>query len=275
MTVSPLIIPESSALIGDDPVFYCQIDDFLPPADYLQLRDSFPDAGWFSDVIEGNKKRINSRRSPEVFDKFCTDNPAWQQLFEQMRSKAFIDSLYALLQKPLRLIRGPIGGRTWYFDEDAGAGGSPADWFKRRAVLSFEFSRLENGASVPPHTDTPEKLASLILYFADPRWRPEWGGDTRLYRPKHKVLLRNWHNRRVPFDQLDTVMNNEFVGNRLFIFTKSADSYHGVPEIHCPPDIARNSVNINVVLRAPTRFRRLHKMRSRLGRRIEQRRHPC
>jgi hypothetical protein len=191
-----------------------------------------------------------------------------------MRSKAFVDSLYALLKKPLHLIRGPIGGRTWRVDDTDSADPSLADWFKRPAIISFEFSRLENGASVPPHTDAPEKLATLILYFADPRWRREWGGGTRFYRPKHKALLRNWHNLRVPFDQLDTVMDNEFVGNRLFIFAKSADSYHGLPEIHCPPDIARNSVNVNVVLRTPTRLRRLHKMRSRLGCRIEQRRHP-
>lgn len=268
---SPLIIPASPTVVGDDPVFYCQVDDFLPEADYRQLRDSFPDEKWFDDLIEGNKKRINSRRSTEIFDEFCRSHPAWQRLFEQMRADSFVESVYQLLKKPLRQIRGPIGGRRWHLD---GSSQGAMSWLRRNAVLNFEFSRLENGSSVPPHTDAPEKLATLILYFADPDWKPEWGGGTLLYRPKDPALLKNWHNRRIPFEEVDDVVNNAFVGNRLFVFTKSADSWHGLPEIHCPPDKARNSVNINLLLKPTNRFKRLQKVRTRVGRRIEQRKHP-
>jgi len=96
---TPLVLPSSPTVIGDDPVFYCQVDDFLPADEYRQLRDSFPDDSWFDDLIEGNKKRINSRRSTEVFEKFCHQNPAWQRLFEQMRAEPFVDSVYQLLKK--------------------------------------------------------------------------------------------------------------------------------------------------------------------------------
>ena len=266
-----LILPPSPTVIGNDPVFYCQVDNFLPDADYRQLRDSFPDDSWFDDLIEGNKKRINSRRSSEIFDRFCATHPQWQQLFEQMRARPFVDSVYALLKQPLREIRGRVGGRRWNVD---GSASGPLDWLRRNAVLNFEFSRLENGSNVPPHTDAPEKLATLILYFADPAWQPEWGGGTFLYRPKHPALLKNWHNRRIPFEEVEEVVDNQFVGNRLFVFTKSADSWHGLPEIHCPPDIVRNSVNINILLKPGNRFKRFGKMRGRVGRSLEQRRHP-
>jgi len=87
----PLIIPASPTLVGDDPVFHCQIDDFLPDADYRLLRDSFPDNSWFDDLIEGNKKRINSRRSPEIFERFCATHPEWQRLFDGMRAAPFVN----------------------------------------------------------------------------------------------------------------------------------------------------------------------------------------
>jgi len=277
----PLTIPTEGATIGNDPVFYCQVDNFLPADQYKKLCDSFPGEEWFEDIIEGNKKRINSRRSRAIFEKFCATHPEWQQLFDQLNAKPFVESLYQLLKEPLRTIRGPIGGRAWRLDSgadnDAEQGPdalSAADRLKRRAVMNFEFSRLETGSNVPPHTDAPEKLATLILYFATPEWREEWGGGTLFYVPKDKALMRNWHNRRVPFDEATPVLNNEFVPNRLFIFTKSEDSLHGLPDISCPPDIARNSVNINLLIPAPTRFKRFHKMKSRVGRRLEQRKHP-
>lgn len=269
-----LSLPTTGAAIGDEPVFHYQLDNFLPTAQYQQLCQSFPGREWFEETIEGNKKRINSRRSPEVFDKFCQTHPEWQQLFSQLNGPVFVESLYQLLKKPLAAIRGPIGGRPWRLEGSAQATDGPTDRLKRRAVMNFEFSRLENGSNVPPHTDAPEKLATLILYFAPPEWRREWGGGTLFYRPKDPAFLRNWHNRRLPFDQVTPVLDNEFVPNRLFIFTKSADSFHGLPDINCPPDMARNSVNINLLIPAATRFKRLHKTRSRWGRNLEQRGHP-
>ena len=268
----PLTLPDTPTLVGNDPVFHCQIDDFLPTADYQRLLASFPDKRWFTSVIEGDKKMISTREEPELVAKLCQEHPEWQNLFDQLRGEAFLESLYALLKAPLQRIRGPLGARRWTFDRRSIR--RPRDWFKRQAIIGFQFSRLEAGSFVPPHTDAPEKLATVLLYFTPPNWQPAWGGETLLYTPSDPDLRRNWHNRRVPFDKAIPAFSNGYVGNRLFIFTKCAESLHGVPPIECPPDTARISLNINVLLRAPSRFRRLRKRLRRWSERREQRRHP-
>lgn len=272
---APLCLPTCGAVTGDEPVFHYRADHFLPDGQYQQLYDSFPGPQWFDETIEGNKQRLNSRRSPALFSRFIDQHPQWRAFFTQLGSPAFVDPLYQLMKGPLTAIRGPLGGRPWRVETTPPcASPSPADWFRRRALMNFEFSRLERGSMVPPHTDAPEKLATLILYFAPPDWRTEWGGATLFYRPRDPALLNNWHNRRVPFEQLTPVLTNAFVPNRLFIFAKSADSYHGLPTIQCPADRVRNSVNINLLVPPATRLRRLRKTGARFRRHLEQRRHP-
>lgn len=268
----PLSIPLPPTHTGSSPVFHAQIDDFLPADEYRKLYDSFPDKRWFTSVIEGDKKMISTREEPELIDDLCRQHPEWQRLFDSFRADPFLDSLYELLEEPVKRIRGRLGGRRWTFEKRSLL--RPKDWFKREAVIGFQFSRLEAGTFVPPHTDAPEKLATVLLYFTPPEWQPAWGGATLLYTPTHDALRNNWHNRRVPFEDATPAFSNEYIGNRLFVFTKCAESLHGVPPIECPPDQARISLNINVLLRPPARFKRLRKKLARRAREREQSRHP-
>ena len=118
--------------------------------------------------------------------------------------------------------------------------------------MQFEFSRLERGSFVPPHTDDPKKLISLLLYFPDPKWQENYGGGTEFYRTKKRAMDNNWANREVQFKDLNPFFRAQFAPNRLVGFLKSNNSYHGVQPITCPEGMARNSLNINVnrILRA-------------------------
>jgi hypothetical protein len=263
---APLLLSNGNPAVSNEPFFHVQIDDFLPWEHYHSLLDQFPKAAAFPETIEGNKKRLNSRSAPAAFQEYCLNHPVWTRLFEQFSSDQFLDELYELVRKPLREARGFLGARPWRHDTQAVTGLKRL--LRRRAVVTFEFSRLESGSLVPPHTDAPEKLVTLMLYFADPGWQADYGGGTVFYRPKRPDLKRNWTNYRVPFEDLSAVSVNEFRPNHLCLFIKSKDSYHGMPSITCPAGVARNSLNINVFLK-PKRFRRIIKFKNELTQRLE------
>lgn len=272
MSVAPSVtaqrLPLALDRIGERPFLHFVRDGFLPPDRYQALCADFPAAAWFPERIEGDKQRLNSRTAPDVFAAFLRESPRWRELFDQLSAPEFVAGLYTIVRPALRRARGPFGARPWRL-EDAETG--PA--FARRVRITFEFSRMEAGAEVPPHTDATEKLVSLLLYFPPPDWREEWGGGTVLYRPRDPALARNWHNRRVPFEALEPFFDAGFAPNRLFGFVKSHDSYHGMPPLRCPAGVARTSLNVNVYEAARSRPGALARLRTRAAQRLERRRH--
>ena len=87
-----------------------------------------------------------------------------------------------------------------------------------------------------------------MLYFAGPDWRHEYGGGTEFYRATSSSSRSNWGNRRVEFSDVSTFRTAEFAPNRLVMFVKSWDSFHGVRPITCPTTARRKSVNFNVLI---------------------------
>jgi 2OG-Fe(II) oxygenase superfamily len=153
--------------------------------------------------------------------------------------------------------------------------GARAGLARRPVRITFELSRLDAGTSVPAHTDATGKLLSLLLFFPQPGWREEWGGDTVLYRVRHRAWERNWYNRRVPSAELEPVFQSRFSPNRLLGFVKARNSYHGVPPLACPGDASRTSLNVNVYdATRPREPKRLRRLRARAAERPERWGHP-
>ena len=266
-TPSPPVAPSQA------PFFHFEIDDFLSRDEYAALCASFPGADRFPEVIEGNKFRLGTRTTSQAFDAFRSERPEWGRLLERLTGEPFLGRLYELARPGLVRSRGLLGARPWRLGEVPIGPGGPL--FARRPVrIHFEFSRLERGASVPPHTDAPEKLVSCILYFAEPSWRAEWGGGTHYYRPRVPSLRRNWHNRSVPFELLEPIFQQPFVPNRLAVFVKSRESYHAVPPLDCPEGVARNSLNFSIHRIRPRPLRKLARLHDRAASELERRQHP-
>jgi hypothetical protein len=192
---------------------------------------------------EGDKRRLNSSYSPEVLKDFCRKHPLWDQFFQFLGSAAFLRDLNAMVRLPLYKSRGLSGLRHWSQTVNHG---SLTAIIKTPVTMQFEFSRLRRGSFVPPHTDDQKKLVSLLLYFPDPKWQENYGGDTEFYRAKNLTARNNWNNQRVSFEDLIPFSRAPFVANRLVAFVKSKNSYHGVQPITCPDGMARDSLNINV-----------------------------
>lgn len=241
--INPLLLSHRSPLVHLDPFCYFEIDNFLPQDVYKEALAAFPQRDRFPETTEGNKLRLTSVRSPELVKGLMNEHPAWRKVLDWMKAEEFIQDLYKVVRRGLVTSRGLWGARPWAFE-------SPSDSVQSALRLEvraeFEFSRLEPGAFVIPHTDGPSKLVSALLYFPDPLWEPSYGGDTVYYRAKDGVIADNWRNLRLNQDDLQAFHVNRFAPNRLAVFLKSAHSHHAVDAIQCPPGMARNSLNFNV-----------------------------
>lgn len=267
---SSSLLSHGTASAAREPFFHLRIDNFLPAEQYQALLESFPTPERLPETIEGNKKRLSSRTTPDAFEKFRRSRPVWAQLFEQLAAAAFLADVYEAVREPLREARGAFAARPWRVRGSESAG------FVTRALtrpvkVTFELSRLETGSIVSPHTDAAEKLVTMMLYFPEPGWQESYGGGTVFYRAGRPNLNRNWTNYRVPFEDVSPVCVNQFAPNRLCIFLKSKNSYHGVPAITCPEGMARNSLNLNVFRRKPAHFGCLLQAKDRLLERLERR----
>jgi Rps23 Pro-64 3,4-dihydroxylase Tpa1-like proline 4-hydroxylase len=247
--VDLLLLRKRLKNISYDPFCHFQIENYLPATMYQSLLESFPEQSWFPDKVEGDKNRLHSLYSSDILRRFCRQNPAWQEFMDFLSSQLFLNDLYRFVWHGLVKSRGFLNSRRWC---DPTTGNLLMRIIKQPVKMQFEFSRLQRGSFVPPHTDAPDKLVSLLLYFPDPEWRENYGGNTDFFRPKRSNLESNWDNRRVPVEELVPFFSSPFTPNRLVGFLKSRNSYHGVQPITCPDGMSRNSLNINVLCATPS-----------------------
>ncbi len=236
----------------NDPFFYFGADNFLPVSVYEALRREFPGPEHFTIRQLEGKCRVDHQDTSSIL----AERPTWRRFVELLREKAFIDSVFDFALPGLRQARGLAGLKRWRLcdenTEDPGWG-----LFERPVVLGYEFSRYPRGAILTPHTDKESKMIIMLLYFPDPQWRPEYGGGTDIYAPKDSSKNKNWMNRHLEHDQVETLCSVPFTPNTLAGFVKSRDSWHGVSNVNCPPEMGRNSFIINYLI--PSRvMSRLH-----------------
>jgi hypothetical protein len=237
--------------LGDlrlDPFCFFSVDDYLPQELFEVLRKSYPGGSEYSSNAEG-KLGFRSSEDPEEVARFCDENPAWAQLFAFFRSDEFLEDACATLAEPLRRARrGWPGRRPWY---NANTRPVPKQWLRYQlqepVVTTYQFSKLSRDAVVTPHSDAPRKLFTMLLYFREPEWKDEWGGATEYYAPIDPVRARTWGaTDQIPFEELKLIGSTGFAANRLAGFVRAANSYHGVPPVSSPPDMARRAFMINV-----------------------------
>jgi hypothetical protein len=238
-----LLLTKRQAALDLEPFPVFCVENYLPPEIFEAARREFPTTTERDQY--GNLKQVFSphRRAAEV-QAFLAKNKAWRELVEFFESDEFIQDLRRFLAPALRHARGISGLRRWR---------RPGRQFVMPLVdmpvgYGYEFSLLGQGAHLAPHTDSPAKLVSLLLYFPSDDWKPEFGGTTDFYRPKNPQHAQNWMNRDLRFKDVELFYRSEFRPNRLCGFVKSANSFHGVAPLECGPDRVRLSFNFNVLI---------------------------
>lgn len=238
-----LLLTRRAAAPTLEPFPHFMVDDYLPAELYAAARAEFP-VGCKTDRYSNRKMVFSEHRHPDEVAAFLADDEVWRRLIDFFGGDTFLQDLRRYLGPALVHARGPAGAMRWR-RRDAQPVLPVID---RPVTFGYEFSLLDDGAYLYPHTDSPAKLVSLLLYFPTDDWRPEFGGSTDLYTPKNPRHGRNWANRNLGFEDVELAVQSAFRPNRLFGFVKAANSLHGVAPIACGPDRLRLSFNFNVLI---------------------------
>jgi hypothetical protein len=220
------------------PFFHGCIDNYLPDRIYRSLLDTFPDQtlriNYSANVtLESNIAGLND---------FWRASPFCQNLLSFFTSARFLQDVRKFVTPAIERERGLADQREWYY---VNSWSGATEGQERKPIrINFKFSRLTSGEWIPPHTDNPCKLLSLLIYFAGSDWRESYGGGTEIYEPKFTALKNNWRGIEMPFELMNRRRTFGFLPNRLIFFLKSRNSWHGVLPLACPDGKFRNSLLI-------------------------------
>lgn len=232
-----------AATLREQPCPFGWIDDYLPAELYARLAESFvaPDDHPGLNVLGRGKKRVVFTMPP-VPEGLGRLDPSWRALLEALSSRAFL-----------------AHGLDWarcLAPPESVPEGDDRDLLRLRHALRpedvelyCEFSSMEAGVLLPPHSDATDKILVFVHYFAPPGWRADWGGATEIYRPKDPAKAANWSNFFLPHDQVDLVERSAYLPNRLFFFAKTPQAWHGVSPLAPETALPRRSFNFSLRLR--------------------------
>lgn len=192
------------------------LDNVFDPDLYQRLMAAFPGPEHFHRLAGiGLKDTFNERSAG--FHEFMEATPVWRDVYEWFRAAA--PHVLASLD---------------------------AEEVEGIKTVKFEFSSLPSpGGFLPPHTDTPKKLATVVLYFTDARWPEAWGGSTDFYAHKHRPDgdFTAWPD--LSLVDLDLILRADYLPNRAVGLVRTNNSLHGVPPVFHPQDLPRRSVTVN------------------------------
>ena len=199
----------------------------ISPRFYNRLLDAWPAQSLFAHIPGyGNKFSLSPRHNPEGYKAFIASSEPWLLMFQMVQSQPFIEYVLECL-------------RAHNIDL-----GYNADQLSSR----FEFSMLSGeGGNMLPHTDSPQKLITLVVYMARPgEWDPAWGGGTSMLKPKDIRKNYNHLNVYLKFEETECLHTYPYLGNGCVVFIKTFNSYHAVYPIQGSADVLRKSLTINI-----------------------------
>lgn len=267
MLAAQNLSPNKLSVAIRDPFFIFEFHDIFDRATYEALDSHFPKKSLFPAtwVDRGGKSHMNSKM-PE-FAKFTKKTPVWSDLYESFSNSEVVQKLYELTHS-VPSERPASEKKPWKIDERAAPEGifrKPLTKLNRwqsglrgnTAVrLTFEFSYLEAGCYIPPHTDVAGKLISLMIYFPDKAIDYSSGAGTEFYRGKDKKAAQSGWKAGMMDDQAskefldkhEIFYTSDFTPNKLVGFIKSSNSWHGVKKLELPASATRRSLNVNYYL---------------------------
>lgn len=102
--------------------------------------------------------------------------------------------------------------------------------------LNMHWHYASNGCAVSPHCDAAHKMGSHIFYLnTDDDWHPSWGGPTLILEDHGRFRTDSAPD----FDDFDSIVASECMGNFSTLFERRTRSWHGVRELQCPDDKLR------------------------------------
>lgn len=206
----------SSAEIQDAPFAYAVIDQIFPADYYLQIQANFPSDGEMIPLNETGRVGSDSYRQRKcvLFDEESfarLDQPRrmfWEALAQQLFSSRFI---LGVMDKFMPHIAQRL--------EVARVEGDVSIWGDALIVSD------RTHYAIGPHTDAPHRLLTFLFYLPEDDSLVDCG--TSIYQPSDAQFNcpGGVHHQFEGFERVKTV---GFMPNRLLVFAKDENSFHGV-----------------------------------------------
>lgn len=226
--------------LKDSPYPYGWLDKFIPEQDYKMLFDNFvaPDHHPDASVLGHGKKRVLFT-TPPIQDALGPLPLPWQTLLQALSSAEVIKqafdwarTLTAAQDMPSAEYEELIALRNGLSDNDV--------------FWQCEFSSMDPGVLLPPHSDSTDKILIFVWYFAPEGWVPNWGGETEVYAANDPAQNRNWSNFFLQRDHVIKLDRSRYMPNRLFFFAKTPAAWHGVSPLSSAAALPRLSFNFSL-----------------------------
>jgi hypothetical protein len=267
MLAAESLNPDRLSVAIRDPFFIFEFHEIFDRQTYDALDAQFPKKSLFPAtwVDRGGKSHMSSK-TPE-FAAFTKRTPIWSKLYESFSDPEVIRKFYSLTHS-VPSERPASETKPWKLSDKSATEGilrKPLAKFNRLRTnlqgatpvrLTFEFSYLEAGCYIPPHTDVGGKLISLMIYFPDKEIDYSSGAGTEFYRGKgHAPAQSGWKTGMMDdraskefLDKHEVFYTSDFEPNKLVGFIKASNSWHGVKKLELPKSATRRSLNVNYYL---------------------------
>ena len=206
---------------------------------YRQLVQRFPSLDHFASyqTMEkyGNKYTFSEKEHPKLFRQYIQSDSLWREFYGWIKSDDFVYRvLDTLMERNIDLGIKQFSPLKRFLKRTKGCitGSIPPKIAKLRT--RFEFSALPaDGGYLPPHTDAPTKIATMIVSILDDNeWPAEFGGGTDINKPidasRHGY---NYLNEMADFDDMEVLGTYDFTPNQGILFVKTFNSWHSVRPI--------------------------------------------
>lgn len=226
--------------------------EVFAPDLYAEMLAAFPHVDLMK-RLHGNtdKLSLSEKNHPLRYRQFVQSNPLWRDFHAYIKRRGFVgDILQMLRSKHIDLKLGgavtTVGGAWARIAYSLLSLKLPYDL--TRLSARFEFSIVHGeGGCLKPHTDTPNKLITLVISMVDAHeWPLEYGGGTDVNRALDVKNAYNHANRSLEFSDVEILHTYPFEPNQCVIFVKTFNSLHSVRPIHAPADALRKSLTINI-----------------------------
>jgi len=218
---------------------------------YSELTNAWPDTELFEFKPElGNKYALSQKFHSRQYHDFVSSTPVWKGFHRWIKSDDFVYGIIDVLKKhniDLGYKRMSFPRRMQKRIKNVLHGNLFPRIPKLRARFEFQMMPA-NGGHILPHTDTPQKIITLVISMAqEGAWDPAFGGGTDMNRPKDIRQNFNYLNRQSRFEDMEVVNTFEYTPNQAVIFIKTFNSWHSVQPMQGTDSSAmRKTLIINI-----------------------------
>lgn len=217
------------ASLVDEPFPYFFIEDLFPDEYYQQLLDNKPNNSQLVLMSSSGRTqggvfddRLMLDMTEDEFLKLDAQRQSfWGHLNTVLLSQAFAESITRVFWKQLQ-VRGLVGkGKTLSINSEA------------------LFMRDRNGFRMGPHTDSPKRFISTMIYLPDNNEHSNLG--TSIYRPKQQdFTCEGLVHHSYGSTDFEEHYRAPYIPNSCLVFLKTNNSFHGVEAL--PHDYLRDTI---------------------------------